>query len=573
MFLVALTKDGVAQNFQSGKIEEFNVHSLKVTIVTDKFLSDFISEPNGFSIVESPLISTSSFRDIIFSQVTYDSTNDSFFVFKSTISGRPIYYHINPKGEFFCSTHISLLRAAGVPIEENIDVLPEFFVFRFVMPPNTLYKNIYQLLSDGRLQIKSINSKCVIQSLNHYTLPKENRRIKSITDSSIKLYDILSESIKKLDICKHETAVLLSGGIDSSVLSTICKVNSITKTSYSTGYPFEDPKFNFEKKYALTAAQALEMDHHYYEPTTHDYLTGFLEGVSKAEEPLHHLQSVLLHLLFKKEIPTEKKIIIHGQGAGTTFGSNYILYTQNKTLYKLLSKNPPMKFFKIMSKISGRMNRLIDDLNNPFSKNALSDPKNHIWSWMDYGNKNWVCNYFDVTEKDIINKRYNFLKKFQFLSINDIWALYSFFGDEQVTLSIWTKIGEGNKKILYSPFYDQAVLDYVFSIPWKLKLHSPESYLRKELARQAHIPKFIINRPKHGFGIKSERWGKKDGIFESVVPLASKVFNEKEIRQMQSSEIKNAMTYWNILNYAIWKRLCIDNEPLDMLLEELNKKI
>jgi len=572
MFLVAVTKDGIAQNFSSGKIDECSVHSLKVTVVTDRFLSDFFSESSGFSVIESPLISTDSFRDVLFSKVSFESARDTLFVFKSTISGRPIYYHMNSQGEFFCSTHISLLRRAGVVIEENRDVLSEFFVFRFVMPPNTMYKNICKILSGGQLQIKLFHDRCEIQSIGHYTLPKENKQIKTITESSIKLYDYLSDCNKKLNICKNETVVLLSGGIDSSILSAICKDNSITKTSYSTGYPFEDSKFDFEKQYAITAAQALEMNHFYYEPTNQEYLTGFLEAISIAEEPLHHLQSVLFHLLFKNGMPSEKKIIIHGQGAGTTFGSNHYLYNHNKTSYKLLSKIPIIQLLKAFSKISRRMDKILEYLNKPLSKNTLSDPKNLIWSWMDHGKKTWTCNQFNTTEEKIISERYTFLKKYQSLSINDIWALYSFFGDEQVTLSIWTKIGEGNKKILYLPFYDQTVLDYVFSIPWKLRLHKPENYLRKELARQAHIPEFIINRQKRSFGIVSERWGEKDGIFEQVVPIALKYFNENQIRIMQSSEKKNAMIYWNILNYSIWKRLCVDNEPLDILLEELQKQ-
>ena len=31
------------------------------------------------------------------------------------------------------------------------------------------------------------------------------------------------------------------------------------------------------------------------------------------------------------------------------------------------------------------------------------------------------------------------------------------------------------------------------------------------------------------------------------------------------------MTFWNALNYALWKRLCVDGEPLDDLLGELEQ--
>ncbi|MCX6664578.1 MAG: asparagine synthase-related protein, partial [Euryarchaeota archaeon] len=267
-------------------MEKFKINSFNVTIVTDEFLSAFISESNGFSIVESPLISSSGYRNIIFSQVTYQSDERRLKVFKSVGSGRPVYYYINTKGEFFCSTHISMLRTAGVPIEENIDVLPEFFVYRYVMPPNTLYKKIEQLLGGGQLQIKIENDKCMVQSTDYYIPTQLNTNINSIKNGSEILNNFLSESIKKLDCCKDELAILLSGGIESSIISKICKNNFSINRSYSTGYPFESPLLNVEKRYALSAAAALGMQHSYYEPTTHEYLLGFIEAISFAEEPL-----------------------------------------------------------------------------------------------------------------------------------------------------------------------------------------------------------------------------------------------------------------------------------------------
>ena len=109
----------------------------------------------------------------------------------------------------------------------------------------------------------------------------------------------------------------------------------------------------------------------------------------------------------------------------------------------------------------------------------------------------------------------------------------------------------------------------MFSIPWKLKLSRPQNKLRKEIARRGNIPEFIVTRPKRSFGISPNRWANKGGVFEPLIPLASKIFDENEIRKMQSSEPKKAMTSWNILNYSMWKRLCINNEPLEILLEEL----
>lgn len=569
MFLFALTRDGITNNFKALKVEEFKIHSFTATMVTDRFLSEVITEKNGFSLIESPLRSKPEAKDTIYSKVTYDDKTDTITIFKSTIGGRPLYYHTNPRGEFFCSTHISLLRKSGVPIEENRAVLPEFFVFRLVLPPNTVYKHIYQLYLSGLLTLKIHNNRCDIKSITRYQLPQQNKKITSITESASKVYDFLTETIMKLQSRKDETSVLLSGGIDSSILSTICKKNTLTKKSYSTSYPFEDPAYDQEKTYALSAAKALEMDHSFYEPTNQEYLTGFLEAIQHTEEPLHHLQSVLFHLLFKKGIPPQQHLIIHGQGAGTTFGSNDFLYVQNRLFFKLLSKKPSFYALNTIAHVSPRAKKVVGILTKSNLKDSYADPRNPLWSWMDFGSKTWVCQYFNTTETAIINERLHFVQNLQSRSLNDIWTLYSLFTDEQITLSIWSKIAEGNQKILYFPYYDKTVLDYVLSIPWELKLHKPMDDLRKQLARHAQIPNFITERKKSSLGIRSNHWAEKNGVFEPLLPLASKVFDINELRKMQSSDPKKEMTFWNMLNYSLWKRLCIQNEPLEVLLEEL----
>lgn len=573
MFLITITKDRVAHDLQFPDVQEVYVKSFVVTAVADKFLSKLVSELNGFSIVESPLISYPNFGDIVFSKVNYNKSRNILNIFKSTISGRSIYYHMNSKNEFFCSTHISMLRKAGVTIEENTEDLPEFFVYRYVMPPRSLYKNINQLSMGGQLRLRILDDKCIIQSIEHYNVLEQKKSISSIKKSATGEYNYLSKSIKKLNPCKDEVAVLLSGGIDTSILSRICQNVFGIASSYSTGYPFEDPKLNHEKSYALSAAEAFGLKHHYYEPTTQDYLFGFIEGISLAEQPIGHLQSVLLHLLFKNGISQNKKIVVHGQGGSVLFGHviDY-LYMMDKISTKLLSKKVLKEILVTAARFSQRGKLFVDILNKYPFRYQLSNPNNEIWSWKNYGNLKWVCNYFNVTNEDIIKRRYSLIKQFESRSIYDLWASYSLLGNEDNTLATWSKIGEGNKKILYAPLYDFDLLNYVSKMPWKLKLKM-RNILQKETARQSNIPEFIITRPSMSFGLLAKNWSEKGGIFEPLVPLASKVFDQKQIRDMQCRDQQKAWTFWNILNYSLWKRLCIRNEPLDRLYEELEKSI
>jgi len=466
-----------------------------------------------------------------------------------------------------------MLRKAGVKIEEDPSVLPEFFVYRYIMPPQTLYKNVEQLVAGSRLRIKLFNGKCKIASASQFTLPKQEKELKSVENISKQVSDYLSKCIQLLSPSRDRLVVLLSGGLDSSILFKACQTTLGIDTTCSTGYPFEDPRNNVEKEYALSAAEALQAKHEYYEPTNNEYLRGFVEAVSAAEEPIHHLQSVMIYLLFKKGLPQSKDIAVSGFGADGCWGWALLeaMHRSSKKLFKLLLNPLMVRPFRIASQVTGRGGYFIDtSLKWKSSRNcSLQDPNHIIWDVYRYGSEDWVCENLNVSRHDIIKDRCNAIKSMEGRSVYDIISFYAFLGETSATQSIWAKLGESQHKVLFNPFTYSDLLSYSYTIPWDLKLRTHKNILRWT-ARQYGIPEFIIGRPKSGFNIRAKGWGKRGGIFDSLIPLASKVFDENQIRNMQSSNPEKAMTFWNILNYSVWKRLCINNESMDVLLEELD---
>lgn len=580
MFLIAITQSPIQARFNHAEctVNKIKIESFLATIVIDNYLSQYSENATGFSIIESLL---PDIKDIVLLEILYDKNKNVLSVFKPTLSGRPIYYHINSNGEFYCSTNISMLRKAGVIIKENISVLPEFFVYRYITPPKTLYENINQLSIGSKLHIALINGRCNVESEHKYNPFSIKSGIfpESISTEGIieQIHINLTQSINHLSPCRERLSVLLSGGLDSSILFAICKDAFGISESYSTSYPFENVNNDIERKYAVSAAKALESDNHFYEADNNEFLNGFLEAISTAEEPIHHLQSVMFHLLFKKGLSQDKDIVVSGQGADGAFGlglHNQIYNHNNRNVVsRLLSRGPLFSIVKAASRITGRGSGFINNINikdNIYKE--LGNPSSIIYSMGNYGSEDWVCNYFNVRREDIIKNRYESIKQFEQNSIYDVISMLDIIGDVSITQSIWSKLAEGNGKILYYPFNSNELLNNTFSIEWEAKLKQPKNILRG-VARVLHIPEFIIKRPKSGFGIAPNRWAVKGGVFDPLVPLASKCFDKSIILGMQSVEPKCAMTFWNILNYSIWKRICIDNEPLDVLREELSRCI
>src|SRR4029453_9500706 len=171
--------------------------------------------------------------------------------------------------------------------------------------------------------------------------------------------------------------------------------------------------------------------------------------------------------------------------------------------------------------------------------------------------------------KAIIEHRYEYLRQFEHRALPDLLSLYSLKGEGAISQAVWAKLGERHRRILYYPFTNKQVIEQLYRTPWSFRLKEPKMVLR-EVARGLGIPEFIVSRRKSGFGIPAERWSGRRGVFEGLVPLASRVFGEKEVRRVQCTTPPKSMIFWNMINYAIWRRLHIAAEPVESLLGEID---
>lgn len=574
MFLVAISQNPVRKNFKNNKykIDYFKIGTLFVIIITDNFLSKYFTGADGFSIIESPPNGRSDKEDLILSGVIYNKIERILSIFTDSRASKSIYYYINSIGEFYCSTHILMLKKAGVLLRENISVLPEFFAFQRIASPNTIYRDIKRIAFGTKLYIRVKKEKCIIEKIikyNPFVIKSENYEESYQIDKIIKQvnYNIL-QSIRHLKPYSKRLAVLLSGGIDSSILFTMCRNTFGINDSYSTSSSFIDSCDDVEKNYAITAAEAMRSENFFYRSDGKRYLHELIDLILIAEEPTIRPQCVMLNALFKNGIPKNKDIVVNGTGADIAFGLekqeeiyNIIKY---RTINKLLSLMPVLSMLEGTAKFTkkgyGFISRLkiFKDFYIP-----IEDPDNKIYSSII--NMDWICKYFNVSKEDIISSRYEIFKAFSENPIYDRYSILSLIINEMNSNSNWSKIAENNSKIIYYPFLDSELLNNAFSIKWEIKLKEHKSILQA-VARDLGVPEFIIKRKKSGFVSKIDKWGVKGGILDPLANFALRYFDKNVINNFQTQP----WPYWILLVYTIWKRLLIDNEPLDLLHGELD---
>jgi len=524
-------------------------------------------------MLKSPLIDDDVLINLLDDWLRYfiilDAPKKTITMANGLSAAKSLYYHIDQNNQkICCSNRISLLRKCGVPIRENKDVLPEFFVSRFVAPPNTMYESVFQVAAGQKINIIFREDSIKVDTCSSYVPRNARDEFVQTGHFSTRLLELIAEDLTMVYDFDKNVSLLLSGGIDSSVLTKIGIRLGMIEETYSTSYPFVDSKKDTERQYALTAAKSFGISHKHFEATTEEFLKGVIHCIAINEAPIQWAQSVMLYLLLHKGLPRDSKIVINGYGADGIVGGS------------LFSLKRRMPFIKALSflRLSKTFVRLFASLKKDASilsksmKRDFDNPENIVWHFTNYGDEDWVCNTFGVDKKEIIEGRLKAIQDCRNRSIFDIICLLDHLEGNE-TRSIWNRLAESAGKIFYFPFNNRKFVEACFSIPWTLKLREPKHVIRCA-ARELGIPGFIITRKKSGFGLAPyvDLWAKPGGAFAPLVRFCRDHFSDAEISELQTGNETKAATLWTMIMYSIWRKIMIDNVPVSDLLRELTDK-
>lgn len=494
-----------------------------------------------------------------------------FRITKPLLFGLPVYY-TEIDGSIVICSHIRYMRELGADLEMSKRSLPEFFVFRYVCPPQTLIRNVSCLPIDSSLHGVLRSDRRVTLNLEWSKAFQKPEESLDISDGIQLTETALATGCRSLSSSAESVACLLSGGVDSSILFKLSADILGTTSSHSSGYPFEDQTSNGERIYATTAAEAFGADHTYHEYATDSFLHGIIATIGHAEMPLIHLQTVILDLLFRDGLSGSDKIILNGQGADGLYGLNPMY---NYRHHKYMIRRPLAPLHKLAS-------LLVSDSFFPFERISnwskmnwstdFGDPQNAVWLLGVFGDAEWTKTYFHATDEDIFRNRRNAVESLNVDSILDGFSALDFVSDVATTQDLWGKLSSNHGRRQYYAFNEPNVISAAQRVSWEQKLVEPK-YLLRQVGRNIGVPDSILDRPKLGFGIRSERWSKPGGLMEPLLAVIAPEIDTEMVRRFQGSNEPSAMMYWNWLNLGIWNRLIINGEEPDSLHNELSQAI
>lgn len=509
----------------------------------------------------------------MFAIALWDNNKKKLYLFRDRIGIKPLYYIDGYNFFAFASEIKALLLDPHYIPQINEKVIYSFFYYGELFGKHTLFKDIYTI-EPGHYIVVS-NKQMSISK--YWDLSNYHTKNNFSEDYYIEQLDtFIKKSVELRLMSEVDLGAFLSGGIDSSLI--VSYMNDLSSKSIKTfSIGFKEKSAN-EFQYSRWVAKHYETDHHEYLMEESEFLESLPNIIWHQDEPIRHHASVPLYFL-SKYTKNRATVILSGEGADEiflgyrkfnlikiqNFINNYFQKLFPRKFYNIISLlGPTITSKKIGSKQLHRIN--LNPVEVALSYGTMIPefiiPKVLKHNWYDQTNYRYFMDLFDKTPIE------GFINKLSYLELKT-YLISLLMKQDKMSMgaSIETRV----------PFLDHELVEFVFSIPEKLKLKSfTKKYILKKLAERKINNKKFIYRKKMGFPVPLTQW-LTNGRFKNYLKeilldnrtlkrgIINTSFIEKHIKNIEKgiwgtgSDASDLL--WRMLNFELWCRIFIDHDP------------
>jgi asparagine synthase (glutamine-hydrolysing) len=229
---------------------------------------------------------------------------------------KPLYLAETPDRLRFASTVRALLDAGGVDTELDRYALHHYMSFHSVVPaPRTIYRGVRKLppATVRVIQPDGAHADTV------YWVPlferDPDRASWSVRDWQEALMDALRTAVERRMVADVPVGVLLSGGIDSSiVVALLAEQGQHGLATFSIGFDSAGGESGDEYFYSDLVAKTFDTDHHKIHIDSSRLLPVVPKTIAAMSEPMVSHDCVAFYLL-SEEVSKSVKVVQSGQGA------------------------------------------------------------------------------------------------------------------------------------------------------------------------------------------------------------------------------------------------------------------
>lgn len=237
---------------------------------------------------------------------------------------KPLYYSETGKGVRFASTLPALLKGGQVDTSIDPVALHHYMTFHSVVPaPYTLLSGVRKLPPATVMIIDAQGRRTQQRYWELSMMPAEEDLQRSEQEWQELLIEALETAVQRRMIADVPVGVLLSGGVDSSlVVGLLAHLGQSGLKTFSIGFETVSGEQGDEFKYSDLVASHFGTEHHKIEIDSETTLTELPACIHAMSEPMVSHDNIGFYLL-SRAVAKHVKVVQSGQGADEVFGGYY----------------------------------------------------------------------------------------------------------------------------------------------------------------------------------------------------------------------------------------------------------
>ena len=461
----------------------------------------------------------------------------------------------------FSSNARSILCHPNIKGDISSQSVFDYLYFHMVPSPRSIFSEMEKLLPGE--YVKYEHGKITRQ---FYWQPRYNEsNIVDIHSLEQEFMEILESTVRRA-ASDAFTGAFLSGGTDSSTISGMLgKIRKTPINTYSIGF---DVKGFDETEYARIAARHFKTIPHEYYLTPQDVVDAVPIIANAYDEPFGNASAIPAYYCAKLAKDDGMTALLAGDGGDEIFAGN-VRYAKQK-VFELYLQIPKILRDSIIEPTA---------MNFPFGDNLW--PIHKIRSYINQANillpdRLESYNYLNriplknIFEEDFliginINEPSDFLGK----TYNEAPTISTLnkmlYLDLKFTLAdndlrkVNRMCDLANIKVKY-PLLDEELVAFSANLPISLKINNYRLRFFFKKALKNFLPKEILNKQKHGFGLPFGLWMNgnqplNDLAFKSIISLSKRgIVKQSFISSIQNDHKKNP-GYYGVM---IWVMMMLE---------------
>jgi len=462
----------------------------------------------------------------MFAFLLFDKQKSKFIAARDHLGIKPLYYGKHG-GRFYFSSEIRALKKLHPEWSENPDWGIWFLTLGFIPEPNTTLKNVSIIPKGHYLEFCLTSNSYKIIQYEKDTFHIEAYNAKEAIDLTKKT---VTKAIEDQLIADVPIGVLLSGGLDSSIITTIAQRKHKEKL-HSLSIYFDCERYD-ERKFQDLVVNRTGVIHKSFRVTEDLYMAELPSIIGAMDQPT--IDGVNTYFISKYANEIGLKVVLSGLGADEFFGGYDSFTPRNVKFQKLKTIS------KVFGQFAGgyplkKLSFLDEDrwYNNYLLNRGLFVPSDTAKITGYSQNKvNTILNTYFVSE---IYPKLDDGNKISFEE-STIYMQNQLLRDSDI-FSMWHGLE------LRVPFLDKNVISLSKSISPNIKFNkNQKKYLLIEAFKE-DLPREIWDRKKQGFGFPFESW------YPNHIYLRNTIFLPKEIQRKFEKGKLNFNRVWAVFLY------------------------